>query len=59
MSRLSLDRSFDPQHGKPVTIAPGVRRLTCHNPGPLTFHGTNSYIIGEGGRRDPGSRAGG
>ena len=48
MSRLSLDRSFDPQHGKPVTIAPGVRRLTCHNPGPLTFHGTNSYIIGEG-----------
>jgi glyoxylase-like metal-dependent hydrolase (beta-lactamase superfamily II) len=29
-------------------IAPGVRRVLCHNPGPFTFRGTNSYLIGGG-----------
>ena len=29
----------------PVTIAPGVVRLTAPNPGPMTGAGTNSYVI--------------
>jgi glyoxylase-like metal-dependent hydrolase (beta-lactamase superfamily II) len=29
-------------------IAPGVRRVLCGNPGPFTFRGTNTYILGEG-----------
>ncbi len=29
-------------------VAQGVWRLTCNNPSPFTFHGTNSYIIGQG-----------
>jgi len=28
--------------------APGVRRVLCNNPGPFTFRGTNSWIIGQG-----------
>ena len=28
--------------------APGVRRVLCGNPGPFTFRGTNSWIIGQG-----------
>ena len=28
--------------------APGIRRILCDNPGPFTFTGTNSYIIGRG-----------
>jgi glyoxylase-like metal-dependent hydrolase (beta-lactamase superfamily II) len=29
-------------------VAPGVRRVMCDNPGPFTFKGTVSYIIGRG-----------
>ena len=30
-----------------VTIAPVVQRLTAPNAGPFTFHGTNTYIVGD------------
>jgi glyoxylase-like metal-dependent hydrolase (beta-lactamase superfamily II) len=43
---LEFDRSFDPAHGEAVTLAAGVARLTANNPGPFTFHGTNSYLVG-------------
>lgn len=46
-SAPAFNRSFDPQYGQVVEIAPGVRRLCCNNPGPFTWTGTNSYIIGE------------
>lgn len=39
---------FEPLHGHAVPVAQGVWRLTCNNPSPFTFHGTNSYIIGQG-----------
>jgi glyoxylase-like metal-dependent hydrolase (beta-lactamase superfamily II) len=32
--------------GEPVTIAPGVVRITAPNPGVMTGPGTNSYIVG-------------
>lgn len=47
MTKLQHDLSFDPRHGEAVEVAPGVRRLTVNNPGPFTFHGTNTYLIGE------------
>ncbi|UFN51296.1 MBL fold metallo-hydrolase [Roseomonas sp. OT10] len=34
--------------GQAVEVAPGVRRLLCDNPGPFTFRGTNSWIVGRG-----------
>jgi glyoxylase-like metal-dependent hydrolase (beta-lactamase superfamily II) len=43
---LTFNRSFDPTHGTPVEIAPGIRRLTAPNPGAYTFHGTNTYLVG-------------
>lgn len=37
---------FDPNYGSAVELAPGLRRLTARNPGPFTFRGTNTYVIG-------------
>ena len=39
---------FDPRHGEAITVAPGLQRITARNPSPFTFHGTNTYILGEG-----------
>ena len=45
---VPFDRSFDlaPDHAKEV--APRVRAVAANNPGPFTFKGTVSYIIGRG-----------
>jgi hydroxyacylglutathione hydrolase len=48
MAELVFNRDFDPGYGRPVAVAPGVRRVTARNPSPLTFTGTNSYIVGSG-----------
>ena len=45
---IPFDRSFDLPPGKVEEIYPGVRRLLCNNPGPFTFKGTVSYIVGRG-----------
>jgi len=38
---------MDFKYGELQTVAPGLRRIVCHNPGPMTFKGTNLYVIGE------------
>ncbi|WP_282044662.1 MBL fold metallo-hydrolase [Roseibium album] len=43
---MKHDRDFNPEYGTPVEISPGIRRLTAENPGPFTFRGTNSYLLG-------------
>ncbi|GAB4531222.1 MAG: MBL fold metallo-hydrolase [Roseibium sp.] len=43
---MKHDRTFDPDYGNAVELMSGVRRITAQNPGPFTFHGTNSYLLG-------------
>lgn len=43
---LTFNKEFEPAHGLAVPVARDVLRITVNNPGPFTFHGTNSYIVG-------------
>src|SRR5216683_1408764 len=43
---IPFDKSFDLPPGRVEEMMPGVRRLLVNNPGPFTFKGTLTYIVG-------------
>jgi glyoxylase-like metal-dependent hydrolase (beta-lactamase superfamily II) len=45
---IPFDKTLDLAPGAPEEVVPGVRRLLANNPGPFTFKGTLSYIVGRG-----------
>jgi glyoxylase-like metal-dependent hydrolase (beta-lactamase superfamily II) len=45
---IPFRRDFAFDYGKLEEIAPGIRRIVARNPGPFTFRGTGTYVIGEG-----------
>jgi glyoxylase-like metal-dependent hydrolase (beta-lactamase superfamily II) len=45
---IPFDKRFDLAPGTVEGVAPGIRRILCNNPGPFTFKGTVSYIVGRG-----------
>lgn len=45
---IAFNTEFEPDYGKIVQLAPGVRRVVAKNPNPFTFTGTGVYILGEG-----------
>ena len=53
---IKFNREFDCEYGVMVQVSPMVRRIVANNPGPFTFKGTGTYIIGHGkvGVIDPG-----
>src|SRR5260370_17153467 len=36
------------EYGRLERVAPGIRRIVARNPGPFTFKGTGTYVVGEG-----------
>ncbi|MFN0190789.1 MAG: MBL fold metallo-hydrolase [Aestuariivirga sp.] len=43
-----FDRIFDVRPGECAALSPLVRRVLCGNPGPFTFKGTSTFIVGHG-----------
>ncbi len=47
MTSPSFRTQFDPAHGAAVQVASGIQRITAPNESAFTFHGTNTYILGD------------
>lgn len=45
-SGISFDRNFKPPYGVAEQLSPLIARVVCRNPGPFTFRGTATYLIG-------------
>lgn len=48
MGQPIFDRSFEARYGECVILRPTVRRIVARNPNAFTFHGTGTYILGQG-----------
>ncbi|MCZ0812227.1 MBL fold metallo-hydrolase [Roseovarius sp. EGI FJ00037] len=53
---MMLQSDFDPPVGIAEDLGDGIRRILAPNPSPMTFRGTNTYLLGESGLAviDPG-----
>ena len=38
---------FNPPAGQPIELQPGLRRILAPNPSPMTYRGTNTYLLGD------------
>lgn len=45
---IPFDREDSAEPGRPEQLSPLIRRMLCANPGPFTFKGTVTYIVGRG-----------
>ena len=45
---IPYKREMEFEYGRLDQLAPGVRRVIANNPSAFTFHGTGTYILGEG-----------
>lgn len=45
---IPFNRSLDFEYGRVDWLTPRIRRVIARNPGPFTFVGTNTYIVGVG-----------
>jgi glyoxylase-like metal-dependent hydrolase (beta-lactamase superfamily II) len=44
---LRFERDFAPPHGVAQALSPLITRVVCNNPGPFTFTGTASFLVGD------------
>ena len=45
---MAFQTEPEPSRGKAIEVLPGVLRITAENPGPMRYHGTNTYILDDG-----------
>lgn len=53
MSAIPFVKDVAFEYGRPDRLSPLIRRIICNNPGPFTFTGSGTYVIG----RDAGPLA--
>lgn len=49
MNPIPFVRDFDFAYGRCDQVSPLIQRVVCANPGPFTFTGTGTYIVGKSG----------
>ena len=58
MGAIPFVKTFNFDYGRPDRLSPLIRRVICNNPGPFTYTGSGTYLIGgDGGELaviDPG-----
>jgi glyoxylase-like metal-dependent hydrolase (beta-lactamase superfamily II) len=45
---IPFNRDITVDYGHADRVSPLIRRVVAHNPGPFTFLGTGTYIVGDG-----------
>ncbi len=45
---MTMDADFNPPAGVAEQLTPDLRRILAPNPSPMTWRGTNTYIVGHG-----------
>ncbi len=45
MTKLQFLTEPSPPRETALAVIPGIRRVVADNPGPMTYHGTNTYLI--------------
>jgi glyoxylase-like metal-dependent hydrolase (beta-lactamase superfamily II) len=48
MVAIPFVRNFDFEYGRADQVSPLIRRVVANNPGPFTYTGTGTYIVGHG-----------
>ena len=48
MVAIPFVRNFDFEYGRADQVSPLIRRVIANNPGPFTYTGTGTYIVGHG-----------
>ncbi len=43
---LQFKTSMEFEYDRPAPVSPGIVRIVANNPSPLTFKGTNTYLVG-------------
>ncbi|NCF28548.1 MAG: MBL fold metallo-hydrolase [Gammaproteobacteria bacterium] len=45
---LPFSREYEFEYGRMDQVAPMLRRVVARNPSPFTWHGTGTYVVGDG-----------
>lgn len=52
MTDIPFVKNFPFAYGEAAEVSPLIRRVIAHNPGPFTFTGSGTYLVGKAGAKD-------